>query len=166
MDMTLIAFCILFVCKVSVGLKGRRETMRRTSRRTFKLEQRPERPWAISWLPDLQVRAHDKAQLRCVPASVFSFPFSCFASGVGKRTQPENNRPYLFACCGLVVYVVEIPRTFSAKQSPSKLIILKGRFKKYRPRRHCLGSSAWFVMSIGFKASKVYTVYSRSDKRK
>ena len=54
MDMTLIAFCILFVCKVSVGLKGRRETMRRTSRRTFKLEQRPERPWAISWLPDLQ----------------------------------------------------------------------------------------------------------------
>ena len=96
--MTLIAFCILFVCKVSVGLKGRRETMRRTSRRTFKLEQRPERPWAISWLPDLQVRAHDKAQLRCVPASVFSFPFSCFASGVGKRTQPENNRPYLFCC--------------------------------------------------------------------
>ena len=90
--------CILFVCKVSVGLKGRRETMRRTSRRTFKLEQRPERPWAISWLPDLQVRAHDKAQLRCVPASVFSFPFSCFASGVGKRTQPENNRPYLFCC--------------------------------------------------------------------
>ena len=55
--MTLIAFCILFVCKVSVGLKGRRETMRRTLRRTFKLEQRPERPWAISWLPDLQVRA-------------------------------------------------------------------------------------------------------------
>ena len=98
MDMTLIAFCILFVCKVSVGLKGRRETMRRTSRRTFKLEQRPERRWAISWLPDLQVRAHDKAQLRCVPASVFSFPFSCFASGVGKRTQPENNRPYLFCC--------------------------------------------------------------------
>ena len=101
MDMTLIAFWILFVCKVSVGLKGRRETMRRTSRRTFKLERRPERPWAISLLPDLQVSAHDKAQLRCVtsvPASVFSFPFSCFASGVGKRTQPENNRPYLFCC--------------------------------------------------------------------
>ena len=113
--MTLIAFCILFVCKVSVGLKGRRETMRRTSRRTFKLEQRPERPWAISWLPDLQVRAHDKAQLRCVPASVFSFPFSCFASGVGKRTQPENNRPYLFCC-----FVTSLT---SAKQSLSKLII-------------------------------------------
>ena len=96
--MTLIAFCILFVCKVSVGLKGRRETMRRTSRRTFKLEQRPERPWAISWLPDLRVRAHAKAQLRCFPASVFSFPFSCFASGVGKRTQPEHDRPYLFCC--------------------------------------------------------------------
>ena len=113
--MTLIAFCILFVCKVSVGLKGRRETMRRTSRRTFKLEQRPERPWAISWLPDLQVRAHDKAQLRCVPASVFSFPFSCFASGVGKRTQPENNRPYLFCCF--------VTSSTSAKQSLSKLII-------------------------------------------
>ena len=113
--MTLIAFCILFVCKVSVGLKGRRETIRRTSRRTFKLEQRPERPWAISWLPDLQVRAHDKAQLRCVPASVFSFPFSCFASGVGKRTQPENNRPYLFCCF--------VTSSTSAKQSLSKLII-------------------------------------------
>ena len=120
MDMTLIAFCILFVCKVSVGLKGRRETMRRTSRRTFKLEQRPERPWAISWLPDLQVRAHDKAQLRCVPASVFSFPFSCFASGVGKRTQPENNRPNLFSC---FCYFVEIPRLLSSKQSLLKLII-------------------------------------------
>ena len=113
--MTLISFCILFVSKVSVGLNGRRETMRRTSRRTFKLEQRPERPWAISWLPDLQVRAHDKAQLRCVPASVFSFPFSCFASGVGKRTQPENNRPYLFCC-----FVTSLT---SAKQSLSKLII-------------------------------------------
>ena len=119
--MTLIAFCILFVCKVSVGLKGRRETMRRTSRRTFKLEQRPERPWAISWLPDLQVRAHDKAQLRCVPASVFSFPFSCFASGVGKRTQPENNRPSLSVL--LFCYLVEIPLLSSAKQFLSKLII-------------------------------------------
>ena len=115
MDVTLIAFCILFVCKVSVGLKGRREKLRRTSGRTFKLEQRPERPWAISWLPDLQVRAHDKAQLHCVRASVFSFPFSCFASGFGKRTQPENNRPYLFCC-----FVTSLT---SAKQSLSKLII-------------------------------------------
>ena len=118
--MTLIAFCILFVCKVSVGLKGRRETMRRTSRRTFKLEKRPERPWAISWLPDLRVRAHDKAQLRCFPASVFSFPFSCFASGFRKRTQPENNRPNLFSC---FCYFVEIPRLPSTKQSLSKLIV-------------------------------------------
>ena len=113
--MTLIAFCILFVCKVSVGLKGRRDTMRRTSRRTFKQEQMRERPWAISWLPDLKVRAHDKAQLRCVPASVFSFPFSCFSSGVRKRTQPENIRPYLFCC-----FVTSLT---SAKQSLSKLII-------------------------------------------
>ena len=120
--MTLISFCILFVCKVSVGLKGRRETMRRTSRRTFKLEQRPERPWAISWLPDLQVRAHDKAQLRCVPASVFCFPFSCFASGVGKRTQPENNRPYLF-CCFVTSLKSHDCTMSSAKQSISKLII-------------------------------------------
>ena len=96
--MTLIAFCILFVCKVSVGLKGRRDTMRRTSRRTFKQAQMRERRRARAWLPELKVRAHDKAQLRCVPASVFSFPFSCFSSGVRKRTQPENIRPYLFCC--------------------------------------------------------------------
>ena len=89
--------------------------------RTLKMEQRSERPWTISWLPDLQERAHDKAQLRWVPESVFSFPFSCFPSGVGKRTQPENNRLYLF--CRLFCYFVEIPRLSSAKQSLSKLII-------------------------------------------
>ena len=143
MDMTLIAFCISFVCKVSVGLKGRRETMRRTSRRTFKLERRPERPWAISWLPDLQVRAHDKAQLRCVPASVFSFPFSCFASGVGKRTQPENNRPYLFCC-----FVTST--TVFCKTVPFQIDHIYGRSKKCRQRRHSLGSNAWFVMRMGF----------------
>ena len=146
MDMTLIAFCILFVCKVSVGLKGRRETMRRTSRRTFKLEQRPERPWAISWLPDLQVRAHDKAQLRCVPASVFSFPFSCFASGVGKRTQPENNRPYLFCC-----FVTSLKSHDCLLQNvPFQIDHIYGRSKKCRQRRHSLGSNAWFVMRMGF----------------
>ena len=146
MDMTLIAFCILFVCKVSVGLKGRRETMRRTSRRTFKLEQRPERPWAISWLPDLQVRAHDKAQLRCVPASVFSFPFSCFASGVGKRTQPENNRPYLFCC-----FVTSLKSHDCLLQNtPFQIDHIYGRSEKCRQRRHSLGSNAWFVMRMGF----------------
>ena len=143
MDMTLIAFWILFVCKVSVGLKGRRETMRRTSRRTFKLEQRPERPWAISWLPDLQVRAHDKAQLRCVPASVFSFPFSCFASGVGKRTQPENNRPYLFCC-----FVTSLT---SAKQSLSKLIIFTVVLKNVDKGDILLGATLGLWWEWGFK---------------
>ena len=89
LDMALIAFCILFVCKVSVGLKGRRETMRRTSRRTFKVGQRPERPWAISWLPDLQVRAHDKTQLSCFPTSVFSFPFSTFLQVLERGHSPK-----------------------------------------------------------------------------
>ena len=140
--MTLIAVCILFVCKVSVGLNGRRETMRRTSRRTFKLEQRLERPWAISWLSDLQVRAHDKAQLRCVPASVFSFPFSCFASGVGKRTQPEHDRPYLFCC-------------FVTSLKSHDCLLQNSPFPNHhiygcRQRRHSLGSNAWFMMRMGF----------------
>ena len=145
MDMTLIAFWILFVCKVSVGLKGRRETMRRTSRRTFKLERRPERPWAISVLPDLQVRAHDKAQLRCVtsvPASVFSFPFSCFASGVGKRTQPENNRPYLFCCF--------VTSSTSAKQSLSKLIIFTVVLKNVVKGDMLLGATLGLWWEWGF----------------
>ena len=145
MDMTLIAFWILFVCKVSVGLKGRRETMRRTSRRTFKLERRPERPWAISLLPDLQVSAHDKAQLRCVtsvPASVFSFPFSCFASGVGKRTQPENNRPYLFCC-----FVTSLT---SAKQSLSKLIIFTVVLKNVVKGDMLLGATLGLWWEWGF----------------
>ena len=145
MDMTLISFWILFVCKVSVGLKGRRETMRRTSRRTFKLEQRPERPWAISVLPDLQVRAHDKAQLRCVtsvPASVFSFPFSCFASGVGKRTQPENNRPYLFCCF--------VTSSTSAKQSLSKLIIFTVVLKNVVKGDMLLGATLGLWWEWGF----------------
>ena len=121
MDMTLIAFCILFVCKVSVGLKGRREKLRRTSGRTFKLEQRPEKPWAISWLPDLQVRDHDKSQLRSVPASLL-FPllllrFTCWT----ERTQPKNKRPSLSLL--LFCYFVEIPRLFSAKQSVLKSIM-------------------------------------------
>ena len=145
MDMTLIAFWILFVCKVSVGLKGRTETMRRTSRRTFILERRPERPWAISVLPDLQVRAHDKAQLRCVtsvPASVFSFPFSCFASGVGKRTQPENNRPYLFCCF--------VTSSTSAKQSLSKLIIFTVVLKNVVKGDMLLGATLGLWWEWGF----------------
>ena len=134
--------------------------MRRTSRKIFKVEQRPEKSWVMSWLPDLQVRALDKAQLLPVPASLlFSFLLLCFRCWK-METQSQNNRPYLFGFCGgFFFHVVEIPRTFSAKQSPSKLIILKGLLKTYQPRRHSLGSSAWFVMSIGFKASKVYTVY-------
>ena len=95
-----------------MGLKGRRETLRRTSRRTFKLEQRPE-------------RAHDKAQLRCVPASVFSFPFSCFASVVGKRTQLENNRPYLFCC-----FVTTLKSHDCLLQNSFKIDLLYGRSKK------------------------------------
>ena len=118
--MALIAFFILFVCKVSVGLKGRRETMRRTSRRTFKLEQRPERPWAISWLPDLQVRAHDKSQLSSVPASLL-FPLLLLRSRCWKEdtAQKQKTLTVLLFCC-----FVEIPRLISTKQSLLKLVIL------------------------------------------
>lgn len=76
--------CMLFFCEVSVVSKGRRGTMKRTSRKIFKLEQKSEKLWTISWLPELQVRAHEihlcftanllivpkKAQLRSVPVSL------------------------------------------------------------------------------------------------
>ena len=156
--MTLIAFCILFVCKVSVRLKGRRETMRRTSRRTFKLEQRPERPWAISWLPDLQVRAHDKAQLRCVtsvPASVFSFPFSTFLQVLERGHSPK----IIDLICSVVLLLRWNPTTVFCKTVPFRIDHIYGRSKKCRQRRHALGSNAWFVMRMGFLANNVYTVY-------
>lgn len=76
--------CMLFFCQVSVVSKGRRGTMKRTSRKIFKLVQKFEKLWTISWLPELQVRAHEihlcftanllivpkKAQPRSVPVSL------------------------------------------------------------------------------------------------
>lgn len=65
--------------------KGRRGTMKRTSWKIFKLEQKSEKLWTISRLPELQVRAHEihlcftsnllilhkkKAQLRFFPVSL------------------------------------------------------------------------------------------------
>ena len=153
--MTLIAFCILFVCKVSVGLKGRRETMRRTSRRTFKLERRSERPWMISWLPDLQVRDHDKDQLRCVPASVFSF-LSLALLQVSER---GHSPKIIYLICSVVLLLRWNPTTVFCKTVPFQIDHIYGRFKKCRQRGHSFGSNAWFVMRIGFWANKVYTVY-------
>ena len=146
MDMTLIAFWILFVCKVSVGLKGRRETMRRTSRRTFKVGQRPERPWAISWLPDLQVRAHDKTQLSCFPTSVFSFPFSTFLQVLERGHSPK----IIDLICSVVLLLRWNPTTVFCKTVPFRIDHIYGRSKKCRQRRRSLGSNAWFVMRMGF----------------
>ena len=142
--MTLIACCILFVCKVSVWLKGRREAMRRMSQRTFKLEQRPERPWAISWLPDLPVSAHDKDQLRSVTAWLL-FSFLCLLPYIGRRTQPNNkgvemtnNRPCLLYC---FVTSFNSHDLFFCKTVPFKTGHNYGRSKKCRQRRQSLGGN-------------------------